>query len=550
MPSATSPSRPPSIRVVNELGQLQTLAQGRGQFRVLRPPRGGGLLLLGLGPDPSVPVALVEELDRELVRELGRSQLGEAGAGQVYYVEAPPLATQLPAAWHQAIPAHWRALSPEEAEALSSGPEPQTGVLLYQPGPRLFPSFWGPLVAALRLRELAPRLPQQARRCVLLPAAEQGLLTRELQAGFAAHGFGVRLLPLPESPGRHADALLEGVAAALDAERPLLYCSVNFQGLDPWGEVHALLRRAGVGVAVWCVDNPWHQLSALKAPFWRELLLLVTDHSFLPGLREHGARHVAHLPLAAWPEGFALADTEGPPLPPGLAESLLFVGRASFPHKNAFFAGSRIPPQLLAEALTLLEQGGRPDYHWWGARLEAGRLWPGNTARLPGYGAEECSQHLRLRCLRGAASLAPLQVYGDAQWPALLGADAGGATFHPPVDYYGTLPLLYRGARCTLNATSLLLPAGLTQRHFDVWTAGGFLLGDATPGLAIFPEELWRPVTVDGGWGRRSLAARLEALEREPGLRAQLSHAWRVLLLQEHDYAQRVGRVLALCGLD
>ena len=67
------------------------------------------------------------------------------------------------------------------------------------------------------------------------------------------------------------------------------------------------------------------------------------------------------------------------------------------------------------------------------------------------------------------------------------------AHFSPPVDYYAMLPALYRAAPFTLDVTSLLLPGGLTQRHFDVWQAGGFLLTATGSGMDIFLPILPRP---------------------------------------------------------
>ena len=71
---------------------------------------------------------------------------------------------------------------------------------------------------------------------------------------------------------------------------------------------------------------------------------------------------------------------------------------------------------------------------------------------------------------------AGLVVVGDKGWKHHLPPGPPETPLLPPVDYYTTLPGLYRAASYTFNVTSLLLPGGLTQRHFDVWRAGGFLL--------------------------------------------------------------------------
>ena len=101
---------------------------------------------------------------------------------------------------------------------------------------------------------------------------------------------------------------------------------------------------------------------------------------------------------------------------------------------------------------------------------------------------------------------------------------------------------MYAHARYSLNVTSLLLPAGLTQRHFDVWMAGGFLLSDATPGLEIFPDELARPIRATHP---ARLCVQVERLEKDPLLRPHLAEAWRACLRQQHSYGARVRSLLA-----
>ena len=128
---------------------------------------------------------------------------------------------------------------------------------------------------------------------------------------------------------------------------------------------------------------------------------------------------------------------------------------------------------------------------------------------------------------------------GDAAWrdhlPCLH-------DLRPPVDYYGTLPRLYRQARLTLNVTSLLLPAGLTQRHFDVWMAGGFCITDATPGLDIFPKRLAAEVSMPHP---SALPALCRRLEDDPRLRDDLAAAWRTCITEAHTYSHRLHTLFA-----
>ncbi len=124
---------------------------------------------------------------------------------------------------------------------------------------------------------------------------------------------------------------------------------------------------------------------------------------------------------------------------------------------------------------------------------------------------------------------------GDAAWREYAGP---AVTYLPPVPYGTALAGLYASARAVVGAVSPLLPRGLTQRHFDVWAAGGCLLTDATSGLSLFPEELTRPVT----YARARDIARLarEVQGDRPGLVA----AWRECIATRHTYRHRVRRVL------
>ncbi|MEF2144162.1 MAG: DUF3880 domain-containing protein [Desulfovibrionaceae bacterium] len=331
-----------------------------------------------------------------------------------------------------------------------------------------------------------------------------------------------------ESLGRHPGTVLPRLLAE---GAPELFLSVNFKGLDPYGLGAAILREAGTRVAVWMVDNPFHILPAIKSAYWRTLRLFVTDHSFIGPLMEHGARWAAHLPLAACPELFL--GTALPGHGHGLEDRLVFVGRSRFPDRDKFFAGEAAEPGNTAAP----EE--RKDYHWWRARHPGVVLWPGNEVRRIGAEAEASGLKWKRDCLRAAG---PVTVFGDEGW-----RDEGldQAELRPFVDYYAHLPAIYHAAAAVLNVTGMQLPCGLTQRHFDVWSAGGFLLTDTHPGLKIFPDELTAPVRFAAPSEIRPLFERFRDESPDKGA---LRDAWRTLILREHTYHNRVAAILA--GLD
>jgi spore maturation protein CgeB len=86
-----------------------------------------------------------------------------------------------------------------------------------------------------------------------------------------------------------------------------------------------------------------------------------------------------------------------------------------------------------------------------------------------------------------------------------------------------------------------LLPAGLSQRIFDVWAAGGFCLTDWSAGLGIFPDELVEPVCFRAADELPELAARLKS---DAALRESLRRAWQAHILTEHSYEKRLADAL------
>ena len=394
---------------------------------------------------------------------------------------------------------------------------------------------------------------QKSRGPVLLPGHDGQLLHQELRQALKACGLSP-VLPMRVHWQPHAD--MHAVWRELFCQgKPRLLLSVNLRGLDAEGRVFHLCRDMGVPVALWLVDNPWHVLSALRLPWWREACIFVTDASFMPELAAAGARHVHHLPLAVAPHMWRAQ--EAMPAAPEKAEPL-FVGRSAFPQKERFFAAASVPERLQNEALALLENNetpsGGPNYFWWRQRL-GGAAWPGFAVRGAGLGAEICARANRARWLRtllegragkcdgsGGAERPPLRIVGDAGWKALL----PGADILPPVDYYAALPEWYARA-VTLNVTSLLLPHSLSQRHFDVWAAGGVLLSDATSGLDIFAPDMADAVRLDRP---EDFWPRWDALRSRPAHARDLRLAWREHLRQGHEYTHRVRRICQLSGIE
>lgn len=485
------PARPIRVKFKNELGISTTLPEGEQYLRLL----GSGRDVLVTCPGP-VPGLCVPRL---------------AEAGRIHLLHVPDFESQMPPAWHAALPPDWERVPLEAAVAML----PAVRVLHYTPATRLLPSVFAPLLA-----RLSPSPTTRTPETVWLPCPDKALIVPELED--AAKSLGLRPKRLP------AVISSEALAHELKQEAPGLFLSVNLHGLDPWGENQSVLEAAGVPVAAWCVDNPLNLLTAQKNLLWKRLPLFVTDDWFVGPLRSLGA-DARHLPLATSPKFFGPDGT----CPGG--RDLLFVGRSSFPDRDRFFAACSVPEDLAAEARAL--SGRQAHFGWWRERMPHIPLWPGSGVRTVGLGAETASAAWRRSCLAALAASGNLTVIGDDAWRHLV----PGARLLPPVDYYGGLAEACRRASFTLNLTSLLLPNGLTQRHFDVWACGGFLLTDRTPGLAIFPVELAEAVS----FGTPEEAAeRLDRLAKDPTRKEGIRRSWQELILSEHTYEFRLQTIL------
>ncbi len=554
-------TRPVRTIIYDELGRERSLASG--PFVPLDTPVGNGpLIFLGLGPDLKQPQKMAEA-----ARKDGRT---------IYWVECPDFVAQMPGDWRDRIPPTWIPLTSRQIlqiECIHAA-----DIFCYAPAEKLFSFFWGPLLAALKVIRIyhlplipftTPQQPSCSEKThlpmhdapifrqhrhvspmVILPGGKNDLMTMELEAAFQVLGFLPMRIPtecVHDSSNSRTGVVWQipsHLVTILRDELPTLFLSVNLRGLDPEGRIFRFLQACDVPVAIWCVDNPWHLFSALRCPWWKEAAIFVTDASFVQPLREHGVAFVRHLPLAAW-EQVPQTRTNQDVLPKVPLQPITFVGRSAFPDRDRFFAGSKIPSSLWKEAkcrLGAADPERLPHVHWWEQRLGVTGCWPGHHIRQAGLGAEQASMFRRLLWLLEAERIG-LTVFGDPGWNILY---SGFSDLRSPVDYYRGLFNVYKASRYCLNVTSLLLPQGLTQRHFDVWMAGGFLLTDATPGLHIFPRELVRPISLEQP---SQLSKHIEMVEKDTSFKMHLAAAWKEYLRKEHSYIIRIAYLLHTMGL-
>lgn len=491
-----------SVKIKTSLGQTAVPGTGSAHFQVLF--KGTTPLFLGLGPDPGICETLYP---------------GRPG----YFVECPQMESQMNRNWQKNIP---DSLTRKNPDFLFSPEARDLEIVFYQPGLRYFPEFWAPLLAGLRLgRNMAPSGAGQTGR-VLVFGDQQTLLVPEICWELEQKKLKPVLLPDRLDPALLADVLMR--------LEPDLAISVNLRGLDAFGQNHALLSAMDIPLAIWFVDNPFLLLTRLKSHSWKKAFIFVTDHWFVRPLLNHGAVNISHLPLAAGPGFFQ----------PGrkkiheLEKRIVFVGRTSFPGHRSFFSGTGLDQSLWTQAEELMLTGCRPDFSWWLTMSAVDRLWPGNQARPAGLGADKSGLAWKTTCLQTLADTYSLTVYGNQVWQKLLPQNTD---LRPEVDYYGPLASIYASAAVCLNLTNMLLPYGLTQRHFDVWAARGFLITDYTPGLDIFPKELTREIAFQRP---EELARLIDSTASRPKLKKEISEAFYQMIRKEHTYAQRIETIL------
>lgn len=508
-------TRPRHLTVTDEIGMTKSMPAEKKQFEWHGPPAllKTPLIFHGLGPEPD---KLSEWFD------LPQDSV-------IHFLEADEMVRQVED-WEALVPDNFKRIAPDAFTRESAS---ETRVARYLPVQKAFPSFFAPLTARLVLGSTRHT---DRPKTVWLPFSRDALLGREMAHAFETRGYQVISLD-HDALGRHPGNALPGLFESHGV--PDLFFSINFKGLDHFGLGASILREAGAKVAVWMVDNPFNLMPAVKSGYWKGLRLFVTDHTFIAPLLATGARSVTHLPLAASPE--IMAEGGLPDFAGGLEDKLVFVGRSEFPKKNEFFAGLTPNHRLLEEAVQMLMRGERPHFHWWQEHIRA-QLWPGNQVRHVGVGAEVVGYTWKERCLSAAGPDAI--IFGDEKWGHIQSI---GAVPRPLLDYYTQLPAVYRAAAVSMNVTGMQLPAGLTQRHFDVWAAGGFLITDANPGMQLFPEELAKPVTFKRPAEIEPLFKRYKEENQD---KSDLREAWRQHILTDHTYDNRVTMVLKTMGLE
>jgi spore maturation protein CgeB len=130
-----------------------------------------------------------------------------------------------------------------------------------------------------------------------------------------------------------------------------------------------------------------------------------------------------------------------------------------------------------------------------------------------------------------------LVVYGDDGWASVTPEAQGW------IGYEGDLPDHYRQCELNLNITSIQMPNAVNQRVFDCPAAGGFLLTDAQPDLALLFDEETETAQYDSLEG---CVDQFRFFRTHPKARIEIINNARRRILNEHTYRHRL---LAIEGI-
>ena len=220
---------------------------------------------------------------------------------------------------------------------------------------------------------------------------------------------------------------------------------------------------------------------------------------------------------------------------------LFFVGNSSFANKTPTSADVNLS-MILNKIFTgpfkkFFEQKELPDFHSIRQTLLSQEaLWQNKNCRTISYAATKADLYLRKLWLENLSPL--VHIMGDDAWQDIL---ATKHTFYPPADYYKILPSYYKNSLFTLNLTSLLMPANLSQRHFDVWKHHGFLLSSPSEGMEIFPQDIQSVITVHNP---QDCLKRLELLLTKPNLKTEIQKTMQNEIARKHQYTHRLQFIL------
>ncbi len=326
--------------------------------------------------------------------------------------------------------------------------------------------------------------------------------------------------------------------------RPDFIFTINHLGVDREGVLTDLVERLRLPLASWFVDNPHlilYLYDKLQSP-WTAIFTWDTDN--IAGLHQRGFPHVRYLPLASDVTRFV--PVPNPPAAHPWRSRVSFVGNSMVTKVGKRMKAGRFPREMLLAYKDVAAGFRDCDERSVSAYLHAAH--PDQAALFETFADNErrlayetmitweATRQYRKSCIEGTLGFSPL-IAGDPGWKRTFPGEGRTWRWHPEVNYYEELPLLYTLADINFNCTSQQMKGAVNQRVFDVPAAGAFVLTDHRSQM----EELLEPGTEVAFYNDPAEVP--ELIRRyldHPAERQRIIAAGRRRVLAEHTYEHRL----------
>lgn len=112
---------------------------------------------------------------------------------------------------------------------------------------------------------------------------------------------------------------------------------------------------------------------------------------------------------------------------------------------------------------------------------------------------------------------------------------------HPPVDYHTEMFEIFQSSQINFHLTAPNIESGIPLRVWDVLSAGGFLLTDCRPAYDGLLQDKKELVLFDGP---EDCIRKVKYYLAHPEERCQIAHNGHQRILQEHNYQNRIQKML------
>jgi spore maturation protein CgeB len=377
-------------------------------------------------------------------------------------------------------------------------------------------------------------------------SATNGMIHHDCMDGFKALGWQPSVESFGIGVNNESDTH-EKLALRIRSLDPNLVLSINHVGCDLEGYIPAALKRAGIPLVIWYVDNPFALLPEEDKEIVKDAtLLLCSDSSYVDKIEQQRGVSAAHLPLGTNPKRFY------PPLsshfPPEW--DISFVGNLNLDmvtHQRSSLKRDNPPLNLLVErAVKELQTGSSESIDDMLKILSEslGIAWDllphALRERVRIVAETEASAQRRISIVRELSGFG-IKVVGSREWDQYILSEQ----LLPPVDYLNGLCNVYQNSRINLNISSFQLRAGVNQRIFDVPATSGFLLTDRTPELEYYLQANEEVGVFEDMHEAEAKARYYLSHEKE---RATIGEKARRRVLHEHTYYHRMTKILEMIG--